>query len=48
VFLSNITEVTSKWKLNYVTFPKKQTIGYMTKTAWEGENLEKVDDPEVF
>lgn len=22
VFLSNITDVTSKWKLNYVTFPK--------------------------
>lgn len=48
VYLSNITEVTAKWRLNYVAFPKKQTIGYMTKTAWETENLVKHDDPEVF
>lgn len=28
--------------------PKKSTIGYKTKTAWEVENMEKIDDPEVF
>ena len=39
LFLSNITTVTGKWRLNYVTFPKKQTIGYSTLTAWEQENL---------
>lgn len=48
VFLSNVTEVTAKWRLNYVLFPKKSNFGYMTKTAWESENLEKTDDPDVF
>ena len=48
VFLSNTTELTSKWKLNYVKFPKKSTIGYNTLTPWEKENLEKEDDPDVF
>jgi hypothetical protein len=47
-YLSNLSEVTAKWRLNYVAFPKKPTIGYMTKTPWEGENLEKTDDPQVF
>lgn len=35
IFLSNVTEVTSKWTLNYVKFPKKSTIGYSTTTPWE-------------
>ena len=48
IFLSNITEVTANWMLNYVKFPKKQTISKYTTTAWEDENLEKVDDPDVF
>jgi hypothetical protein len=48
VFLSNCTEPTAKWKLNYVSFPKKSTIGYSTLTPWEKENMEKVDDPDVF
>jgi hypothetical protein len=48
VFLSNITEVTAKWRLNYVSFPKKQTIGHMTTTPWEMENLNMTDDPDVF
>ena len=48
VFLSNITEVTAKWNLNYVKFPKKQTIGYNTTTPWEVENMQKNDDPDVF
>lgn len=48
VFLSNITEVTAKWRLNYVSFPKKQTIGYSTMTPWETENMNKCDDPDVF
>lgn len=48
VFLSNITEVTARWKLNYVKFPKRSTIGYSTITPWEKENLDKTDDPEVF
>jgi hypothetical protein len=48
VFLSNITDVTAKWRLNYVSFPKKSTIGYNTMTPWENENLQKCDDPDVF
>jgi hypothetical protein len=48
VFLSNITEVTAKWRLNYVKFPKKGTIGYSTTTPWETENMNKTDDPDVF
>lgn len=48
VFLSNITEVTARWKLNYVKFPKKSTIGYSTTTGWEQENMNKTDDPDVF
>ena len=48
VFLSNITDVTARWKLNYVAFPKKHTVGYMTTTPWETENMQKQDDPDVF
>lgn len=48
IFLSNITEPTANWMLNYVKFPKKQTISKYTTTAWEEENLEKLDDPDVF
>lgn len=48
IYLSNVTDVTAKWKLNYVTFPKKASSGYMTQTQWEKENAEKMDDPDVF
>jgi len=48
IFLSNITVVTANWMLNYVKFPKKATISKYTTTAWEEENLEKLDDPDVF
>jgi hypothetical protein len=47
-YLINETPVPAKWSLNYVAFPKKLTIGYMTKTALEIENLQKTDDPDVF
>ena len=48
IFLSNVTEVTANWMLNYVKFPKKQTVSKYTTTMWEEENLEKVDDADVF
>lgn len=48
LYLSNITEVTAKWSLNYVKFPKKITMSKYTTTVWEEENLKKVDDPDVF
>lgn len=39
VYLSNITEVTAKWKLNYITFPKTKIVSQYTTTEWERENL---------
>jgi hypothetical protein len=48
VYLSNVTEVTARWQLHYVKFPKKSTFGHNTTTPWEVENQEKTDDPEVF
>jgi hypothetical protein len=48
LFLSNITEVTAKWSLNYVKFPKKITVSKYTTTKWEEENHQKTDDPDVF
>lgn len=47
-YLINETPVPAKWALNYIKFPKKATIGYMTKTPLEIENMNKTDDPEVF
>ena len=47
-FLSNQTPVAAWWSLNYVKFPKKQTIGYMTMTKLDNENEEAADDPQVF
>ena len=32
----------------YVKFPKKSAISKYTTTKWEEENLQKVDDPDVF
>jgi len=48
LYLSNITEVTAKWSLNYVKFPKKITVSKYTTTKWEEENHQKTDDPDVF
>jgi hypothetical protein len=39
VYLSNVTEVTAKWKLNYITFPKTKIVSQYTTTEWERENL---------
>jgi hypothetical protein len=43
-----VTEATAKWQLNYVRFKKKNIASDYTRTAWEKEHLQKVDDPEVF
>jgi hypothetical protein len=48
LYLSNITEVSAKWQLSYVKFPKKIPLSKYTQTLWEEENLKKVDDPDVF
>lgn len=47
-YLINPTTVPARWTLNYVKFPMKETLGYMTKTPLEIENLKKTDDPDVF
>lgn len=47
-YLINETGVPAKWALNYVKFPNKSNLGYMTKTPLEIENMNKTDDPEVF
>lgn len=39
VYLSNITEVTAKWSLVYLKFPKKNIVSQYTTTEWERENL---------
>ena len=48
IFLSNPTEVSANWNLNYVKLAKKQTVSKYTTTQWEEENLTKLDDREVF
>lgn len=48
VFLSNSTEVTARWVLGNMEFPKKSTLGYNTTTPWEVENEQKTDDKSVF
>lgn len=48
MYLSNITKVPGKWKLLYVKFPQKNSIGFATKTKLEFENEIKTDDPTVF
>lgn len=40
-YLNNLNAVPARWALNYVKFPKKATIGYMTKTPLEIENMKK-------
>lgn len=49
VYLSNSTEVTAKWKLNYVKFTKKPSIRQNPKAPFvESDGLQMTDDPDVF
>lgn len=48
VWLVNKSIVPAEWKVMYVPFPEKTYYGAKTVTKLENENLEKVDDPEVF
>ena len=48
VWLTNKSPVPAKWKIVYVPFPQKDYYGANTTTKTEKENLDKVDDPEVF
>lgn len=47
-FISNETPVPAHWTLNYIKFPSKSTMGYMTTTMLETENTKAVDNPDVF
>jgi hypothetical protein len=48
LFITNETEVETKWSLNYVKFMPKKHYGHGTVTQDEKEDFEKTDDPEVF
>ena len=50
LFLKNITEVETDWKINYIKFiPKaKEDYGYGTTTLGEKEDLEMCDEPDMF
>lgn len=48
LFLTNETEVETKWSINYIKFTPKKTYGHGTITKEEKEDLEKTDDPDVF
>jgi hypothetical protein len=48
IWLCNKSPVPAQWKIVYVPFPQKDYYGACTTTKLEKENLEKVDDPEVF
>lgn len=48
LWLTNKSPVPARWKISYVPFPQKDYYGANTITKLEKENLEKVDDPEVF
>jgi hypothetical protein len=48
IYISNISPVDAKWRLIYVSFPKKQNIGWKTKTTKESENETITDNPDVF
>ncbi|CAG9311669.1 unnamed protein product [Blepharisma stoltei] len=48
LFLSNVSPVDAKWRLNYVQYPKKKNTGWKTMTKQEKEDDTILDDPEVF
>lgn len=48
IWLCNKSPVPAQWKIVYVPFQQKDYFGAATTTKLEKENLEKVDDPEVF
>lgn len=48
VWLVNKSIVPAEWKIVYIPFKEKDYYGAATVTNLEKENLEKIDDPEVF
>lgn len=48
LFLSNETEVETKWSIHYVKQTSKKIMGHGTITKEEQEDLDKTDDPNVF
>ena len=48
IWVTNKSYVPAHWKIMYVKFPEKKYHGAATVTLEERENLEKVDDPDVF
>lgn len=48
IYLKNLTDVESDWKIEYVKFTPRKDYGYGTLTNEEKEDIELIDDPEVF
>jgi hypothetical protein len=48
LYLSNETEVLTKWTINYVKHVPKKNYGYGTTTLEEKEDITKTDDSDVF
>lgn len=48
IYLTNETEVESKWTVNYVKFISHKIYGHGTTTIEEKEDINQTDDPEVF
>lgn len=48
IWLCNKSPVPAQWKIVYVPYPVKEYYGAATVTKLEKEDIEKVDDPEVF
>ena len=48
VYLTNVSPIPAKWKLNSIKYPVKNTISLGTLTKLEIEDAQKTDDPAVF
>jgi hypothetical protein len=48
LYLSNETEVQTKWSINYLKHTPKKIYGHGTTTKEEKEDITKTDDPDVF
>jgi hypothetical protein len=48
IYLKNITEVESDWVINYIKHIPKEEYGYGTTTIAEKEDMNMIDDPDMF
>jgi len=48
IYLKNLTDVLSDWKVNYLKYKPKKYYGYGTTTIDEKEDISMCDDPDMF